>query len=67
MTRVNELRAQARSLYALARSTPEADVSLLHVLHAIELESDAEFLERGDIPKGHVIGARASAGKRQSA
>jgi hypothetical protein len=33
----------------------QPDESLLHVLHALELEADADLLERRDIPKAHVI------------
>jgi hypothetical protein len=66
MARADELRAQARSLYQLARATSHPDESLLHVLHAIELEADAALLERerDDIPTPHVIDARAMAGHR---
>lgn len=67
MTRADELRAQARSLYALAKATSQPDDSLLHVLHAIELEADADLLERGEIPKPHVIDSRPAAGNRNSA
>jgi hypothetical protein len=49
MARADELRAQARSLYQLAKKTSQPDESLLHVLHAIELEADADLLERGEI------------------
>lgn len=66
ITRADELRAQARSLYQLAKATTSPDESLLHVLHAIELEEDAELLERGNFPKAHVIDSRASAGNRNS-
>ena len=64
MAHADELRAQARSLYELAKATPEPDESLLHVLHAIELEADADLLEPDDIPKAHVIESRAAAGNR---
>jgi hypothetical protein len=64
MTRADELRAQARTLYDLAKATSQPDESLLHVLHAIELEGDADLLERDDIPKAHVINSRAAAGDR---
>jgi hypothetical protein len=64
MAYADELRAQARSLYELAKATPQPDESLLHVLHAIELEADADLLEHGDIPKAHVIESRAAAGNR---
>ena len=64
MARADELRAQARSLYQLAKATSHPDESLLHVLHAIELEADAERLELGDIPKAHVIDSHASASPR---
>jgi hypothetical protein len=67
MTHADELRAQARSLYRLAQATSQPDESLLHVLHAIELETDADFLERGEIPKAHVIEARAPVGTRDRA
>jgi len=67
MTRADELRAQARSLYELAKSTSYPDESLLHVLHAIELEADADLLERDDIPDAHVIDSRRSAGRRENA
>ena len=66
MSHADELRAQARSLYQLAKDTSQPDESLLHVLHGIELEAHADLLERGDIPNAHVISARASAGKRDS-
>jgi len=66
MARADELRAQARSLYQLAKATSHPDESLLLVLHAIELEADAEFLERRDIPKAHVIDSRAAASHRDS-
>jgi hypothetical protein len=66
MRRADELRAQARSLYQLAKATSSPDESLLHVLHAIELEADAEVLEHGDIPKAYVIDSRASADNRDS-
>ena len=55
MTRANELRAQARALYQCARTTRQADESLIHVLHAIELEAEAEQVEHGEIPEAHVI------------
>lgn len=66
MRRSDDLRAQARSLYQLAKATSSPDESLLHVLHAIELEADAELLERDDIPKAHVIDSRTSADNRDS-
>ena len=66
MSHADELRAQARSLYELAKDTSHPDESLLHVLHAIELESDADRMERGDIPKAHVIDSPRSAGNRNS-
>jgi hypothetical protein len=65
MARADQVRAQARSLYELAKATSQPDESLLHVLHAIELEEDADLLERGEIPKAHVIQSRASAGNRK--
>ncbi len=49
MTPAEELRSRARALYQLAKATPEPDESLLHVLHALELEADADLLERGDV------------------
>ena len=64
MPRADELRAQARSLYQLAKATSHPDESLLHVLHAIELEADAALLERGEIPTAHVIDSRVSASHR---
>jgi hypothetical protein len=66
MARADELRAQARSLYQLAKATSHPDESLLHVLHAIELEADAALLEqeRDDIPTAHVIDSRAIASHR---
>jgi hypothetical protein len=64
MTRADELRAQARSHYQLAKATSHPDESLLHVLHAIELEADADLLEREDIPKAHVIDSRVLASQR---
>ena len=65
MTRADELRAEARSLYELAKRSPHPDESLLHVLHAIELEADADILEPRDIPQAHVIDSRASARNRE--
>jgi len=58
MTRANELRAQARALYQRARTARQADESLIHVLHAIELEAEAEQVEHGEIPLAHVIDDR---------
>ncbi len=54
MTHVDHLRAQARTLYQQAQSTDQPDESLLHVFHAIELETEADSLERA-IPVAHVI------------
>jgi hypothetical protein len=65
MTRAEELRSQARALYGLAKATPEPDESLLHVLHALELETAADRLERGDIPKAHVIDSRTACSDRK--
>ena len=67
MTRADELRAQARSLYQMAKASDHPDESLLLVLQAIELESDAESLDCGRIPKAHVIDAHPSAGNRRNA
>ena len=64
MTHADELRAQARSLYQRAKDTSHPDESLLHVLHAIELEADADLLERDNLPKAHVIDSRASVERR---
>jgi hypothetical protein len=64
MARAEELRAKARSLYDLAKTTPHPDESLLHVLHALELESDADLMERGDVPKAHVIDSRVASTNR---
>ena len=64
MTPAEELRSQARSLYDLAKATSHPDESLLHVLHAIELEAEADILERGDIPEAHVIDSRTASGHR---
>jgi hypothetical protein len=66
MTRADELRAQARSLYQLAKRTSHPDESLLHVLHAIELEAAADVVERGEIPRAHVIDSRMAAGSRHN-
>ena len=66
MTRAEELRSQARALYDLAKATPQPDESLLHVLHAIEFETAAERLERGDIPQAHVINSRAVCANRKN-
>jgi hypothetical protein len=62
MTLADELRAQARALYELAKADGLPDEGLLHVLHAIELETDAEELEAGtdglerdEIHNAHVI------------
>jgi hypothetical protein len=67
MTRVEELRAQARTLYGLAKATPHPDESLLHVLHAVEFETTADRLERGDIPEAHVIDSRTASVSRKCA
>jgi hypothetical protein len=67
MTRADELRAQARALYGLAKATPQPDESLLHVLHAVELETAADHLERRDIPEAHVIDSRAASASRKCA
>jgi len=64
MTRADELRAEARSLYQRARDTSHPDESLLHILHAIELEADADLLERDAIPEAHVIDSHTTAGHR---
>jgi hypothetical protein len=67
MTRVDELRSQARALYDLAKATAaQPDESLLHVLHALELETAADRLERTDIPEAHVIDSRAACANRKS-
>jgi hypothetical protein len=50
-----ELRSQARALYRLAKATPDPHESLLHVLHALELEADADLLERRDLPQAGTI------------
>ena len=57
MTRVDHLRAQARTLYQQAQSTDQPDESLLHVFHAIELETEADSLEP-PIPAAHVVELR---------
>ncbi len=66
MTRAEELRTQARALYALAQTTPQPDESLLHILHALELETDADLLEGGDLPKPHVIDSRTVSANRRT-
>jgi hypothetical protein len=66
MTRADELRAQARALYQRARTTRQADESLIHVLHAIELEAEAEQVELGEIPQAHVINDRRADRGRHS-
>ena len=65
MTHPDELRAQARALYDLAKTTPQPDESLLHVLHALELETTADHLDR--IPEAHVIDSRAASANRKCA
>ncbi len=55
MTPAEELRSRAQALYRLAKATPEPDESLLHILHALELEADADLLERDDVRPGHRI------------
>jgi hypothetical protein len=67
MARAHELRTQARAFYQLAKATSHPDESLLHVLHAIEFESEAALLERGDIPDAHVIESHATPGHRDTA
>ena len=67
MTRADELRAQARSLYQMAKASDHPDESLLLVLQAIELESDAESLDGGRIPNAHVIDVPSPAGNRRNA
>jgi hypothetical protein len=67
MIRAQELRSRARTLYGLAKATPHPDESLLHVLHAVELETQADLLERGDIPDAHVIDSRGACVNRKSA
>jgi hypothetical protein len=66
MTRAEELRSQARALYDLAKATPQPDESLLHVLHAVELETHADLLECDDLPEAHVIGSRTARANRKS-
>jgi hypothetical protein len=66
MTRAEELRSQARALYDRAKATSQPDESLLHVLHAVELETHADLLECGDIPEAHVIDSCAARANRKS-
>ena len=66
MRHAEELRSQARTLYDLAKATPQPDESLLHVLHALELETAADRLERGDIPEAHVIDSLAVCASRKN-
>jgi len=66
MTRAEKLRAQARALYDLAKGTSHPDESLLHILHAVELETAADNIERGDIPEAHVIDSRAASANRKN-
>jgi hypothetical protein len=53
-----ELRARARYLYGLARATANGDESLLHMLHAIECEQQAEDVERRCPGAGLSVAAR---------
>jgi hypothetical protein len=64
MTRAEELRSQARSLYDLAKATTHPDESLLHILHALELEAAADRAERGHIPQAHVIDSHGAGANR---
>jgi len=64
MTRAEELLSQARALYDLAKATPHPDESLLHVLHALELETAADRVERGPIPQAHVIDLHGAGANR---
>jgi hypothetical protein len=66
MSRAEELRSRARALYDLAKATQQPDESLVHVLHAIELETAADRLERGDIPEAHVIDSQAACANRKT-
>jgi len=46
MTTPDDLRRQAKELFDLAKMVDDADERLIHVLKAIELEADADALER---------------------
>jgi hypothetical protein len=67
MARPDQLRAQAQALYRRARTSGQPDESLIHVLHAVELEAQADGLERGEIPEAHVIDFRWSGRDRRRA
>jgi hypothetical protein len=58
-----ELRSRALALYD---PTQQPDESLLHVPHAIEPETAADRLERGDIPEAHVIDSQAACANRKT-
>jgi hypothetical protein len=58
MTRADELRAEARTLYQQAQSAELPDETLLHLFHAIELETEADDLER-DVLAANITEFRA--------
>lgn len=66
MTPAEELRAQARALYERAKAVRQPDESLVHVLHAIEREAEADLLERDEMPEAHVIDYRTFSSNRDS-
>lgn len=63
-----ELRAAAQELYQLAQMIADADVRLPCVLRALELEFDADALEReqNGSPASHVIDQRVGGGNRET-
>jgi hypothetical protein len=49
MIRVEDLRAEADKLYALAGSIKNGDERLVVILRALELETEADVIERDGI------------------
>lgn len=50
MSRVEELRAEAQKLYAKASEITHGDERLVVILRALELDTEADVLERQSIP-----------------
>lgn len=69
MTSSDQLRSKAQKLLAQAKAAEGSSESLVHLLHSLECDTQADALEEGSngVPEPHVIEQQTGGGERESA
>jgi hypothetical protein len=66
MRKRDELRAKAKAHLERAKAAEASSESLVHLLHALECDTEAYALEQAELPPPHVIDQQTG-GNRESA